>query len=102
MEISRKIEAFETGSQKIQVITLAMQERYIIQDIRDEYNREAHAWHNFEDSCYDWYMDSFNFWDDNHFHFLFDDSTLPFVEHILERRQDLSMLCNTPGFEPPF
>jgi hypothetical protein len=91
MEIRRKIEALETGAQKLQAITLAMQERYIIQDIRDEYNREAHAWHNFEDSCYDWYMDSCHFWDENHFHLLFDDSTPPSVEHILERRQELSM-----------
>ena len=91
MEIRRKIEALDTGDQKLQVITLAMQERCIIQDIGDEYNREAHAWHNFEGSCYYWYMYSCYLWDQNHFHLLFDDSTPPSVEHILERRQEISM-----------
>jgi hypothetical protein len=41
--------------------------------------------------CDDWYMDSCHFWDDNHFHLLFDDSTPPHVEHILESRQEPSM-----------
>jgi hypothetical protein len=81
MEIRQKIESLEIGAQNLQAITLAMQERYIIQDIKDEYNREEHAWNNFEDACYDWYMDSCHLWDENHFHLLFDDSTPPFVEH---------------------
>jgi hypothetical protein len=36
-------------------------------------------------------MDSCHFWDENHFHLLFDDSTPPSVEHILESRQVFSM-----------
>jgi hypothetical protein len=30
-------------------------------------------------------MDGCHFWDDNHFHLLFDDSPSPYVEHIMER-----------------
>jgi hypothetical protein len=36
-------------------------------------------------------MHSFHFWDENHFHILFDDSTMSSIEHILESRQELSM-----------
>ena len=59
-----------------------MHERFIMVDIRDEYNQEIYAWYDFEADCDDWYIDSFHFWDDNHFHILFDDSTPPFVENI--------------------
>jgi hypothetical protein len=38
MKIRWKIKALETSAQNIQVITLAKKERYIIQDIKDEYN----------------------------------------------------------------
>jgi hypothetical protein len=38
--------------------------------------------------CDDWYMDSCHFWDENHFHILFDDSTPPYVENIMERNQE--------------
>jgi hypothetical protein len=51
-------------------------------DIRDEYNREIYAWYDFETNFDDWYMDSCHFWDDNHFHILFDDSNPLSVERI--------------------
>jgi hypothetical protein len=59
--------------------------------VMDEYNQEAYAWYDFEADCDDWYMDSCHLWDDNHFHLLFDDSTPPHVEHILESKQEPSM-----------
>ena len=59
-----------------------MQERFLIVDIRDEYNQEIYAWYDFEADCDDWYMDSCHFWDDNHFHILFDDSNPPSIENI--------------------
>jgi hypothetical protein len=59
-----------------------MQERFLMEDIRDEYNQEIYAWYDFEADCDDWYMDSCHFWDDNHFHILFDDSNPPSVESI--------------------
>jgi hypothetical protein len=52
-----------------------MQERVLMEGLRDEYNQEIYAWYDFEADCDDWYMDSCHFWDDNHFHSLFDDST---------------------------
>jgi hypothetical protein len=62
-----------------------------MQDIMDEYNQEAYAWYDFEADCDDWYMDSCHLWDDNHFHILFDDSTPPHVEPILESKQEPSL-----------
>jgi len=46
-------------------------------------------------------MDSCHFWDDNHFHLLFDDSPQPYVKHILDNRQEASMhtllhICCSP------
>jgi hypothetical protein len=35
-----------------------IEERYLMTDIRDEYNQEAYAWYDFEADCDDWYMDS--------------------------------------------
>jgi hypothetical protein len=68
----------------------SMHERFIMEDIiRDEYNQEIYAWYDFEDDCDDWYMDSCHFWDDNHFHILFDDSTPPSVENINVPHQEL-------------
>jgi tRNA(Met) C34 N-acetyltransferase TmcA len=68
----------------------SMQERFLMADIiRDEYNQEIYAWYDFEDDCDDWYMDSCHFWDDNHFHILFDDSTPPSVENINVPHQEL-------------
>jgi hypothetical protein len=56
----------------------SIHERFLMEDIiKDEYNQEIYAWYDFEDDCDDWYMDSCHFWDDNHFHILFDDSTPP-------------------------
>jgi hypothetical protein len=59
-----------------------LQERYLMADIMNEYHQEVYAWYDLEDDCDDWYMDSCHFWDDNHFHLLFDDSTPPSVENI--------------------
>jgi hypothetical protein len=59
-----------------------MQERFLMEGLRDEYNQEIYAWYDFEIDCDDWYMDSCHFWDDNHFHILFDDSNPPSVERI--------------------
>jgi tRNA(Met) C34 N-acetyltransferase TmcA len=67
----------------------SMHERFLMEYIRDEYNQEIYAWYDFEDDCDDWYMDSFHFWDDNHFHILFDDSTPPYVENINVPRHEL-------------
>ena len=40
----------------------SMQERFLMEDIiKDEYNQEIYAWHDFEDDCDDWYMDSCHF-----------------------------------------
>jgi hypothetical protein len=36
-------------------------------------------------------MDSCHLWDDNYFHLLFDDSTPPYVENIMEGNQELVM-----------
>jgi hypothetical protein len=59
---------------------------------QEEYNQETYAWYYWEAECDDWYMDSCHFWDDNHFHLLFDDSTPPYVEHI-NGEIDKSLLC---------
>jgi hypothetical protein len=66
-----------------------MQERFLMQGLMNEYNQERYAWYDFEDDCDDWYMDSCHFWDDNHFHILFDDSTPPSVENINVPDQEL-------------
>jgi hypothetical protein len=39
-------------------------------------------------------MDSCHFWDDNHFHILFDDSTPPSLENINVPHQELVMITN--------
>jgi hypothetical protein len=66
-----------------------MQEIFLMQGLMTEYNQERYAWYDFEDDCDDWYMDSCHFWDDNHFHILFDDSTPPSVENINVPAQEL-------------
>jgi hypothetical protein len=50
----------------------------------DKYNLEAYATYNFEASFNDWYMESCQFLDDDHLQTLFDDSTPPHVEPILD------------------
>jgi hypothetical protein len=70
-----------------------MHDRFLMEDIRDEYNQEIYAWYYFEADCDDWYMDSCHFWD-NHFHLLFDDSTPPSVEHINVTHHELVMITN--------
>jgi hypothetical protein len=50
--------------------------------INDECNQEIYSWYDFEVDCDDWYIDSCHFWDDNHFHILFDDSNPHSVESI--------------------
>jgi hypothetical protein len=37
-------------------------------------------------------MDICRFWDDNYFHILYDDSTPPFVEHIMAKNHEPSLL----------
>jgi hypothetical protein len=59
-----------------------MQEIFLMAGIRDEYNKEIYVLYDFEADYDDWYMDSFHFKDDNHFHILFDDSNAPSVESI--------------------
>jgi hypothetical protein len=39
-------------------------------------------------------MDNFHFWDDNHFHILFDDSTAPYVENINVPDQELVLITS--------
>jgi hypothetical protein len=39
-----------------------MQEIFLMQGLRDEYNQEIYAWYDFEADCDDWYMDSCHFW----------------------------------------
>jgi hypothetical protein len=84
--LNDKLDAFGDGLndsfRSIQDSLDNMQERFLMADIRDEYNQEIYAWYDFEADCDDWYMDSCHFWDDNHFHILFDDSTPPSVENI--------------------
>jgi hypothetical protein len=72
----------------------SMQERYLMVDIGDEYIQEVYVWYDFEVDWDDWYMDSFHFWDDNHFHILFDDSTPPSVENINVTHQELVMITS--------
>jgi hypothetical protein len=38
-----------------------MQERFIMVDIRDEYNQEIYSWYDIEADCDDWYMDNCHF-----------------------------------------
>jgi hypothetical protein len=59
-----------------------MKHIFLMVDIKDGYNQEIYAWYDFEADCDDWYMDSCHFWNDNHFHILFDDSNPPSIESI--------------------
>jgi hypothetical protein len=72
-----------------------MQERFIMEDLRDEYNQEIYLWYDFEADYDDWYMDSCHFWDENHFHILFDGSTPPSVENINVPHQELVISIQT-------
>jgi hypothetical protein len=65
-----------------------MQERFIMAEISDKSNQEIYAWYDFEADCDDWYMYSCNFWDDNHFHILFDDSNPPSVANMNVTNQE--------------
>ena len=31
-----------------------MQERFLMEDIKDEYNKEIYVWYDFESNCDDW------------------------------------------------
>jgi hypothetical protein len=87
MELQQKIEALETRMQKcVQTSVQNLQALAIMQDNKDQYNQGTFAWYDFEVNCDDWYMDSCHFGDENHFHILFDDSTPPHVDHILESK----------------
>ena len=70
IKLQRQLEEIQT------CITLSRQERYIM----DKYNQEESSWYDFEVDCDDWYMDSCQLWDENHFHILFDDSNPPSLE----------------------
>ena len=65
-----------------------------MQGLMNEYNQERYAWYDFEDNCDDWYMDSCHFWDDNHFHILFDDSNPPSVESINVTNRELMIITS--------
>jgi hypothetical protein len=71
-----------------------MQERFLMEGLRDEYNQEICAWYDFEANCDDWYMDSCHFLDDNHFHILFDDSNPPSVESINVTNREPMIITN--------
>jgi hypothetical protein len=71
-----------------------MQEIFLMEGLRDEYNQEIYAWYDFEADCYDWYMDSCHLWDDNHFHILFDDSNPPSVERINVTNREPMIITN--------
>ena len=60
-------------------------------EIVGEYTQEIYARYDYEEYCEDWYMDNCNLWDDNYFHLLLDDSTPPYVEHIMESSPEPSM-----------
>jgi hypothetical protein len=72
----------------------SIHEKYTLVNIMNEYHQEVYVWYVLEDDCDDWYMDSFHFWDDNHFHLLFDDSTPPSIEHINVTHQELVMIIS--------
>jgi hypothetical protein len=38
-----------------------IQQIFLMEDIRDEYNQEIYAWYDFEADCDDWYMDICHF-----------------------------------------
>jgi hypothetical protein len=38
-----------------------MQEIFLMEGLKDEYNKEIYAWYDFEADCDDWYMDSCHF-----------------------------------------
>ena len=71
-----------------------MQKRFLMQGLMNEYNQERYDWYDYGDDCDDWYMDSCHFWDDNHFHILFDASTPPSIENINVPHQELLIITN--------
>jgi hypothetical protein len=83
------MEAIKTTFQEFQVTRPNILERYIMEAIYiiGEYTQEIYAWYDYEDKFDDWYMDSCHFWDDNHFHILYD-STTPYVENINVTNQE--------------
>jgi hypothetical protein len=82
MKFSRKIETLEHHLQEglqairdschnVQRSFHSIDERYIMEDMRDEYTREVYVSYDFEVDCVDWYIDYFHFLNDNHFHVFF-------------------------------
>jgi hypothetical protein len=65
-----------------------------MENIMNEYHQEMYAWYDLEDDCDDWYMDNCHFWDDNHFHILFDDSTPPSVDNMNVTHQELFIITS--------
>ena len=95
-EIRWEMEAIKTTFQEFQVPRPNILERYIIETIYiiGEYTQYIYAWYDYEDECDDWYMYSCYFWDDNHFHILYDDSTPPYVENINVKNRELFMITS--------
>jgi hypothetical protein len=79
-------EGLRDGFRSIDDSLESIQDKYNLVKIMDEYDQEVYAWYALEDDRDDWYMDSFHFWDENHFHLLFDESTPPQVENVLESK----------------
>jgi hypothetical protein len=84
-------EGFRDGFCSIHKSLASMQEKCSLVNIMDEYHQEVYAWYALEVNCDYWYMDSCHFWDDNHFYILFDDSTPPKVENLLESKHNHSL-----------
>jgi hypothetical protein len=59
--------------------------------IKDEYTQEIYYWYDYNDECNDFHMDSCHYWNDDHFHILYDDSTPRYVENIEVRNHELVM-----------
>ena len=88
------VDGLNASFRSIQDSLDSMQEIFLMADIMDDYNQEIYVWYDFEADCDDWYIDSCHFWDDNHFHLLFDDSTPASVEHINVTHQELIMITS--------
>jgi hypothetical protein len=66
----------------------------IYNSITREYTQDVYCWYDYEDKFDDWYMDSSHFWDEDHFHILYDDSTPPYVENINVKNKEPVMTTN--------
>jgi hypothetical protein len=62
--------------------------------IQGESTGDIHSRYDLEDACGDWYMYNCNFWENNYFELLFDESTPPYVENIVVGSQEPIMTTN--------